>query len=76
MRRRFSLVLFYLVLGGTLYVFEYYILKELFDLWTDACMVVFISFIVFLMITFKKQKMTTQDKEFWTILARERNKVQ
>jgi len=80
------LVIFYLVLGGALYVFEYYILKELFALWTESllvkcvfvltCVLVFISFILFFMITFKKQRETKDDKEFWTTLARERNRVE
>jgi hypothetical protein len=82
----FSLVLFYLVLGGALYIFEYYILKELFKLWTDGlfvkcvfiltCILVFISFILFFMITFRKQRVTKEDKEFWTTLAQERNRVE
>lgn len=77
------LVLFYLVLGGALYVFEYYILKELFELWTESlliksvfvltCFLVFTSFILFFMITFKKQREAKEDKEFWTALERERN---
>jgi len=60
------LVLFYLTLGVALYAFEYYILKNLFDLWDDSllvksvfvltCVLVFISFILFFMIAFKKQR--------------------
>jgi hypothetical protein len=81
----FLLALFYLTLSLALYVFEYYILKNLFALWDDSLLVksvfvltsalVFISFILFFMIAFKKQRETKDDKEFWTTLARERNRL-
>jgi uncharacterized membrane protein len=77
------LIVFYFVLGGALYVFEYYILKKLFSLWAEGlfikcvfimtCILVFISFILFFMIAFKKQRETKEDKEFWRAMAREKN---
>lgn len=80
------LVLFYLTLGVALYAFEYYILKNLFDLWDEGvlvksvfvltCVMVLISFILFFMIVFKKQRETNDDKNFWTTLARERNRLE
>ncbi len=79
----FLLVIFYFVLGGALYVFEYYIMKKLFDLWTEnlfikcifvlTSILIFISFILFFMISFRKQRETKEDKEFWLTMAKERN---
>jgi hypothetical protein len=78
-----TLVVFYFVLSGSLYVFEYYILKELFKLWGESlfinavfvltCILIFISFIFFFKIVFRKQRETKEDKNFWLTQAKERN---
>ncbi|MCW3789743.1 hypothetical protein [Plebeiibacterium sediminum] len=77
----FTLVIFYLVLGGALYVFEYFILKELFEMWSEnflvksvfviTCTMVFISFFFFFKIVFTKQREEKADKEFWDLIAEE-----
>ena len=81
----FTLVLFYLVVGGALYVFEYFILKELFEMWDNGflvksvfiltCTMVFISFIFFFKIVFTKQREEKEDKEFWNLIAKEQNLI-
>lgn len=77
------LLIFYLVLGGAIYVFEYFILKELFKMWNDnflvksvfviTCTLVFISFFFFFKIAFSKQREEKADKEFWNLIAKEQS---
>jgi hypothetical protein len=76
-----TLFLLYLVLGSALYVFEFQILKELFELWNDSflvktifvttCILVFISF--YFKIVLKKQREVKEDKEFWRLRNLEQN---
>lgn len=78
-----TLVVFYFFLSGSLFVFEYYILKELFELWGEnlfiksvfvlTCILILISFIFFFKIVFRKQIETNEDKNFWLTQAKERN---
>ncbi|MDR7210141.1 hypothetical protein [Flavobacterium piscis] len=78
-----TLFLLYLVLSSALYVFEFYILKELFELWNDSflvktvfvitCILVFISFYFSFKIVLKKQREVKEDKEFWRLRNLEQN---
>jgi hypothetical protein len=78
-----TLFLLYLVLGSALYVFEFQILKELFELWNDSflvktifvttCILVFISFYFSFKIVLKKQREVKEDKEFWRLRNLEQN---
>jgi hypothetical protein len=72
-----TLLVLYLVLSSALYVFEFYILKELFELWNDSflvksvfvitCILIFISFYFSFKIVLKKQREVKEDKEFWKL---------
>ncbi|MCL3782738.1 hypothetical protein EMN47_20315 [Prolixibacteraceae bacterium JC049] len=79
----FTLLIFYLALGGALYVFEYFILKELFDMWSEGflvqsvfvitCILVFISFFFFFKIVLTKRMEEKEDKVFWIQIVKDAN---